>query len=155
VGRFAALRLAPHSLIVMCNKKDSRIVFAIIMLCASFPVDADQGDAPHCPLTSGYLLKQLENMENLSISPENEEITMLKNHTNRMAGEVLKNEQFKNNKECEYFHLSVALTGMGSEDKSFRIYNYNEIQAYVKSCKKWISTKFTNTEKEIESVFCK
>lgn len=109
----------------------------------------------YCPITSEYLISQLNEIEKITISSSKEQLAPFKDHALRMATEALTNHEFKNNKKCEYFFISVNLGGMESEKKEIRAYNYIKLMEHVKKCKKWVSNKFPNPKKELESESCK
>ena len=132
----------------------SKIIIGLLLL-SSISARAETKENYHCPLTSEYLLEQLDRIENLSNSPALAEIVPLEKHSVRMASEVLANDLFKNNDKCSYFFVSVNLKGMDSTQREIREYNYNDLRKHVKSCKLWVSEKFSKSNKKLRSIFCK
>lgn len=112
----------------------------------------------HCPLNAAYLLQQLSAMENLPLHPSPDQVAPLKNHATRMTAEELKNGKRIPREVCDYFEIGLNLegleNGLNEFPKQYALHKIAELSTEAQKCSRWITERFEDKEKPIESDYC-
>lgn len=137
------------------------LLLAICLVLFSSKVSATEGIENVCPLTKKYMLENLYAMTSMIDSNQYTYPKKYHEHMLRMAGEVLKSEDFselkseikKGNKSCSYFWISVHM-GVDEYPDFAKKEELQKLKINVEKCINWVTANISDDKETINSTFC-